>query len=195
MPEPKKSDDIVAAVQALHRALGPLIPEDRGRALASVGALLEIQWPGGTPAPSIGRPPQSGPLPVSSARETPSSSLSLVELLREKNPGTNIQRIVLFAYYREKIEGLSRFSRSDLEPYFSKAKEPPPANYDRDFTQAVKEGWIHEDGSDSYLTSKGIEIVEGGFAGARKYTRSPKLKGRQRGKKRKGQKRNKNTQK
>jgi hypothetical protein len=29
----------------------------------------------------------------------------------------------------------------------------------------VKKGWIHEDGADSYLTSKGVEVVEGAFPG------------------------------
>ena len=46
---------------------------------------------------------------------------------------------------------------------FGKAKEPPPANYDRDFAAAVGEGWIHEDGAESYLTSKGLEAVEAGL--------------------------------
>jgi hypothetical protein len=91
--------------------------------------------------------------------------LSPVELIQEKNPATNSQKIALFAYYREKYEGLSRFSRGDLKTYFSKAKESPPGNYDRDFNNAVKVGWIHEDGSESYLTSKGLEAVEAGFGG------------------------------
>jgi hypothetical protein len=51
------------------------------------------------------------------------------------------------------------------------AKEKPPRNYDRDFVEAVKKGWIHEDGAESYITSKGIEAVESGFAGERKYTK------------------------
>jgi hypothetical protein len=90
---------------------------------------------------------------------------SPVELIQEKRPATNSQRIALFAYFREKVEGEARFSRADLRAYFSKAKEPPPGNYDRDFSGAVRNGWIHEDGSDSYLTSKGLEVVEAGFDG------------------------------
>jgi hypothetical protein len=35
------------------------------------------------------------------------------------------------------------------------SREAPPANFDRDFVEAVKRGWIHEDGDNSYITSKG----------------------------------------
>jgi hypothetical protein len=100
--------------------------------------------------------------------------LSINELVQEKSPsGTNAQRIALFAYYRDKHEGISRFTRDDLKVYFAKAKEQPPRNYDRDFVEAVKKGWIHEDGADSYVTSKGIEAVESGFEGERKYKKRP----------------------
>jgi hypothetical protein len=88
-----------------------------------------------------------------------------VELIDEKKPATNPQRIALFAYYRERSEGLTRFAKDDLKPYFAKAKQPSPQNYDRDFRHAVQNGWIFEDGADSYLTSKGLEAVEAGFEG------------------------------
>jgi hypothetical protein len=88
-----------------------------------------------------------------------------VELVQQKQPATNPQRIAVFAYFREKIEGLQRFAKDDLKVYFSKAKQPPPQNFDRDFRKAVAVGWIYEDGADSYLTSKGLEAVEAGFDG------------------------------
>ncbi len=94
--------------------------------------------------------------------------------MQQKRPATNSQRIALFAYYRERYDGLARFARNDLLSYFSKAKEKPPANYDRDFVEAVKRGWLHEDGADSYITSRGIEAVEAGFPGERKYERTAK---------------------
>jgi hypothetical protein len=86
--------------------------------------------------------------------------------MQEKHPKSNPQKLALFAYYRERVEGLARFSKADLRGYFASAKEKPAANYDRDFRDAVKLGWIHEDGDDSYLTSRGLEVVESGFAGA-----------------------------
>jgi hypothetical protein len=59
------------------------------------------------------------------------------------------------------------------------AKEPPPKNYPRDFNETVRRGWIHEDGTESYITSKGIEAVEAGFPPEAKANKS---KSRQRDK-------------
>jgi hypothetical protein len=53
---------------------------------------------------------------------------------------------------------------------------PPAGNYSRDFGEAVRAGWIHEDGSESYLTTKGIEAVEGSFGGERKHSTNKKKK-------------------
>lgn len=91
--------------------------------------------------------------------------LSPVELVQQKQPSTNAQRLALFAYYREKAEGQARFSRSVLKEYFAKARLTKPQNYDRDFSSAVQLGYIYEDGAESYLTSKGLEAVEVGFGG------------------------------
>jgi hypothetical protein len=44
------------------------------------------------------------------------------------------------------------------------SREHPPRNYDRDFVEVVRRGWIHEDDGNSYITSKGIEAVESGFS-------------------------------
>ena len=164
-PKPRgAAGSLVDAVQAVYTALDPLDGETRLKVLASVTALL-------------GMPTQSGVRQLASGGEEikqPASARSggtdrpksIVELMQEKQPKTNPQKLALFAYYRERVEGLSRFSKSDLKGYFASAKEKPAANYDRDFSNAVKLGWIHEDDADSYLTSRGLEVVESGFAGA-----------------------------
>jgi len=102
--------------------------------------------------------------------------VSLLELMQEKQPRTNDEKIALFAYYREKHEGKPRFARSDLETYFAKAKELPPGNFDRDFTKTVRNAWIHEDDDQSYITSKGIEAVESGFPAEHKRQKEGKPK-------------------
>jgi hypothetical protein len=171
----KRSPEMIA-VEAVHAALLPLEADTRKRVLRSVYALLDVVMEDSTDrlaatgtvsGPAI----TTAPAAVGGAGARP---ISIVELIREKQPGTSSQRIVLFAYYREKHEGLARFSRRDLEPYFGKAKESPATNYDRDFVEAVKKGWIHEDGENSYITSRGIEAVEAGFAGERKYAKGPR---------------------
>ena len=168
----KGRDQELTAFQQVYSALKDLDVETRGRVISSVLAMLgtsQTTFP--NPAPQMSQPAQTQPVEPSAF---PSSGrpLSLIELMQQKNPGTNGQKIALFAYYREKYEGLSRFSRDDLKSYFATAKQQPSANYDRDFNKAVRKGWIHENGADSYLTSKGVEAVEGSFPGERRYSKS-----------------------
>ena len=172
---PGGKDRKVRALQAVFSALERLQPAERSQVLASVAALLEMPT---LPASMVssGSGVADAPRELSpSTRSEPSSAtrrLSIVELVNEKRPQTNTERIALFAYYREKIEGQAHFVRADLRPYFIKARIPIPANYDRDFVEAVRRGWIHEDESASYLTSLGLEAVEKGFSQAAPTTRT-----------------------
>lgn len=173
MPE-KKQDPVISAVEAVHRALQPLDAETRRKVLDSIYALLDIAGlkPSGTQV-QTGQP--SGISRMQEVSGKPGTRpVSPIEVMQEKNPKTSTQRIALFAYYREKYEGIARFGRDDLEAYFARAKLAPPANYDRDFVNAVREGWIHEDGAESYLTSRGIEVVESGFAVERAPSKPPR---------------------
>lgn len=161
-----KREPEVAAVQQVFEALKPLDPEGQQRVLSAALALLGLSFTGAQGA-SWSMAPQ-----IASRGESSSSSVrpkGLTEFLNEKKPGTSSQRIVLFAYYRDRHEKVPTFSRVDLRPYFAKAKLTPPANYDRDFSTAVERGWIHEDGSNSYVTQKGVELAESGFEGERTY--------------------------
>ena len=163
-PSKSSPKSLVEAVQQVFEALEPFDEAARQRILSSAVSLLG----GGLPVPAT-RPVEPNPtraLAAQPPRATASDRpLSPMELIQEKQPATNAQRIALFAYYREKVEGLARFTKDDLRPYFGKAKQPPPQNFDRDYRQAVKLGWIYDDEADSYLTSKGLEAVEAGFAG------------------------------
>jgi len=174
---PKKEVSVVDVVQQVYKALDPLNPDERERVLASVRTLLglppSVSVPG---APSAALPPQTGTPQTAAARPK-----SVVELMQEKRPRTNPEKIALFAYYREKYERQSRFARGDLLGYFSKSRESPPANFDRDFASAVKQGWIHEDGAESYLTSKGLEAVESGFEQTRESSAPPRRRSTHRG--------------
>ena len=169
-----KKDKTLAALEAVHTALKPLTAEDRQRVLASVRTLLEI-----SPAARIDKAEDdagdvtsvgstlTAPPPLASTRP-----LAIRELIQDKKPDTHPELITLFAYYREKHENVPTFSRADLERYYTASRENPPKNYDRDFVKAITRGWIHEDDSNSYITSKGIEAVESGFAGSMSQTRS-----------------------
>jgi hypothetical protein len=156
-----KRDPSIVALESVHAALKDLDGPSRKKVLSSVFALLDID----------GALPLANPVRHAETRQ-PSAGphRGLVELMTEKKAGTSAQRIALFAYYREKIEARPRFARDDLKPYFAQAKIPPAANYDRDFVEAVRKGWIHEDGTESYLTTKGVEAIESDFEGERKYS-------------------------
>src|SRR5688500_10736262 len=108
----KTRDPHISAIEAIYGALKAVDPAGRSKVLASVSALIDVGG-GGPPISKrqeepdghqVDRRPNVGsPRPV-----------ALVELVQEKKPGTNSQRIATFAYYREKHEGLARFQRDDL---------------------------------------------------------------------------------
>jgi hypothetical protein len=172
----KNRDPAIVALEAVYAALKDLDAAARKKVLSSVFALLDIEQPRAAPAA-----PPDFVAPTRQVATSTSRPVSLNEIINEKKPGTNAQRIAIFAYFREKTEGLTRFGRDDLKPYFAKAKLAPASNFDRDFVEAVKKGWIHEDGLDSYLTTKGIEAIESEFEGERRYTKGRKGAPKKRG--------------
>lgn len=148
-----KKDATISALEAVHKALKPLDPGERQRVLASVYALLEIdesQPQTKSSSLSVGLRPKSTSV-------SPPRPVAIRELIQEKKPTTHPEFITLFAYYREKHQNLPTFSRTALAEYYPTSHEAPPANFDRDFVKAVKRGWIHEDGDNSYITSRGLE--------------------------------------
>jgi hypothetical protein len=162
---------VTAAATAVMKALESLSVEERARVLQSAAALhgISLSTPS-NPSAGSGSHGNDGAghdesLPVNATR---AKRLSIVEFLREKNPATNSQRIAAFAYYREHVEGKDTFARGDLEHYFATAKLAKPGNYDRDFAGAVRDGWVHEDGNESYLTQHGESAVQEGFGGKAK---------------------------
>lgn len=161
--DPQKVTD---AASAVFQVLQPLAAEERARVIQAASALFGVsasapQPKGGTPdAPQDVNGDQGGQDKRNGKRQ------SLVEFLTETQPATNSQRIACFAHYREHVEGKGQnFAQGDLKPYFAQAKLPKPGNYDRDFRKAVQSGWIHEDGSNSYLTRGGEEAIAAGFGG------------------------------
>lgn len=159
-----KGTSPINAVRAIYEALEPLDEASRERAVTSAMSLLGMT----TASSDTGR--LAGRSASASDVETPPSPtaqferpVGLVELVQEKQPVTNAQRIALLALYRERAEGKPRFSRHDLKGYFSEARVQPPANYDRDFNNAVSEGWIHEDGDQSYLPRRASKPSKVGF--------------------------------
>jgi hypothetical protein len=177
-PSKGSPKSLVEAVQQVFEALEPFDEAARQRILSSAVSLL-----GGVLSAPVSRTVDTNVSRAQAAqpvRPGGDRPLSPIELLHEKQPATNAQRLAVFAYYREKVEGLARFTKDDLKPYFAKARQHPPQNFDRDYRQAVKLGWIYDDGADSYLTSKGLEAIETGFGGKALPRGAPAAKGRRR---------------
>lgn len=164
-----QKDPKFEALEAVYAALKALNQQERQEIVTSAFALLGGIPPAAQTSTSTVMPPLAGTF-IPPPGATPSRPKGLMELIQERHPGTNPQRVVVFAYWRERHEGLPRFGRDDLKAYFGKAHLTPPKNYDRDFNKAIENGWLHEDGTESYITTKGIEVVEAGFEGERTYS-------------------------
>ncbi len=170
-----KPDPEMHAVNTIVQSLRPLDAEAQQRVLQSSLALLGLAIAGRPQATSEISMPSSVPgSPGPSPAHTSQKPKGLTELLLEKKPGTNSQRIVLFAFYRRNVEGIETFQRQELKSYFARARIAPPGNYDRDFATAVSVGWIHEDDDKSYLTTTGEQLVAAGFDGERTHPKPSK---------------------
>jgi hypothetical protein len=92
---------------------------------------------------------------------------SLREFLEESRPRRNPDKITAIAQYLSVHEGTEVFTRDDIKGRFRTAGEAAPANFPRDFTWAVKNGWIAEDAKSSgsfYVTRTGIAAVKNKFS-------------------------------
>lgn len=186
----KDANKAAEAAFAVMNALKPLSTQEISRVLQSAAALFGVSAPSGSVEQGSSHQAQNrggGTNDVSSSgapasERTSNKKYSLVELIKEKEPATNYQRIACFAYYREKFEGKQNFTSQDLSGYFALAKLPAPGpNYARDYNNAVKQAWIHDEGANSYLTQDGEAAVEAGFSGKRKAPKGSKAVAKKKG--------------
>lgn len=161
------STAVSAAAISVINILQSLTTDERAQVLNAAAALYAVQLL----EPRKSHAHQSAVQQASSSAHSRSDGqkpMSVGEFLREKSPATNAQRIACFAYFREHFEGHEHFVKSDLSGYFAAARVPKPGNYDRDYSSAVKENWIHDSGAESYLTQTGEAVVSTGFGGRAK---------------------------
>jgi len=170
IPDSPNTKSPFDAAKIIYETLEPLDKETRQRVITSVLTLLGME---NAALPPIVFEQEYSPQFPHSSEERP---VSPIELIQQKNPTNNHERLALFAYYREKYEGKPRFAKNDLKGYFEKFRLPPAQNFDRDFRETVQLGYIYEDGSESYLTTKGLEAVESKFTGKGAKKVTPKSK-------------------
>jgi hypothetical protein len=98
------------------------------------------------------------------------------EFIESVNASSNPQKIVAFGVYLRDNRGEGSFTREDIKGMFRSAHESSPANFGRDFRNALSANWIAgENGpSDRYfVTGTGAKAVSSHFAegGARRRRR------------------------
>jgi hypothetical protein len=100
--------------------------------------------------------------------------ISLREFLDQYSAGNNPEKVVAIGEYIESVESKNDFTREDIKTRFRSAGEPAPANFPRDFANALKYGWVAEDIQASgryYVTQSGRDAMLSGFpASAKKST-------------------------
>ncbi len=110
----------------------------------------------------------------------PAERLSLREYLDDVQAKKNAEKIVAIAEFLITHEAAEEFTKEGILSRFRQAGETPPANFHRDFSLAVKSGWVAEDPAKSgsfFVTKKGRTAIEQRFSGdAAKASSSPKAR-------------------
>ena len=97
------------------------------------------------------------------------SRLSLREYLNEVGASRYAEKIAAIGLYLERHEEQLSFTKDDVKSRFRTAGEPAPANFHRDFNNAIGAGWIAEDAKASgqyYVTHTGETAISAAFSGA-----------------------------
>ncbi|MGH9339500.1 MAG: hypothetical protein ACRD1R_07910 [Acidobacteriota bacterium] len=139
---------------------GISVSRDVGQDVAR--AILDIVMGGNVRA----RPGKAAPEPDDVREDRGRPSLSLHEFLENSGAKRNPDKIAVFGQYLMEHEGRREFSRDELRGRFREAGEAVPANFPRDFSWALKNGWIAEDSENRgsyYVTKKGKEAIEQKF--------------------------------
>jgi len=92
--------------------------------------------------------------------------LSLGEFVKQKNPKSHADKILVFGYYLENIKGYESFNIDDIEECYQDVRMPKTKNFSPYITQLIREGKIMDsknkkDNKKAWLlTNDGMEYVE-----------------------------------
>lgn len=104
---------------------------------------------------------------AASATGSEARRISLREFLEESSARRNPDKIITIAEFVRQFEDKELFTREDIRGRFRLAGEAAPANFPRDFTWAVKNGWIAEDAKSPnsfYVTQTGRNAIANRFS-------------------------------
>jgi hypothetical protein len=103
------------------------------------------------------------------AERASAKKLSIREFLLKHPPTTDVQRTLAVGYYLETHEGMSSFTKADLEKGYRDAKHNLPSNMSMNVKQCIKAGNMMEakekkDNKPAYVvTSTGEQFVESDY--------------------------------
>lgn len=125
--------------------------------------VLQVVMGGGSPVvPNFSSASSKGDV-----RSAEGVSLSLREYLDKVGASKKPDQITTIAHYVCEYEKQEDFSRDDLRSRFLTAREPPPGNFGRDFSVALRNGWIaevHGKKNRFYVTAKGAQAINNNFS-------------------------------
>jgi hypothetical protein len=93
---------------------------------------------------------------------------SIVEFIREKQPSSHVDKLLVVAYYLEGFKGYQNFTIQDIQSAFTQARLSLSSNTAAFISECVRQGLLLEldskkDGLKAYrLTISGIDRVEKG---------------------------------
>jgi len=93
-------------------------------------------------------------------------ALSLREYLDQREATSKPNQIVAIANYLVEVEKLDDVGRDEIKSRFATAREPLPANFPRDFTTTLRNGWlaeVHGKPDRYYVTQSGTQALASNF--------------------------------
>jgi predicted metal-dependent hydrolase len=79
------------------------------------------------------------PLPLA---DTIIRKMSLAQFFKKTNPRTDNDRVLLAAYFREKMQNAENSTAGEIRDIIRKAKRPPPKNTNDAINQNIKKGLL-----------------------------------------------------
>jgi len=149
------------------RVTGPGVTLERNipeaAALSLINSILSgsIADSGSTVVTALTPEPQAPPPP------TGRPAVSLREYLEDAEATRNPDKITAIGAYIMKHQSQEEFARKEVVQGFRQAGEPSPRNITRDWSWAIRIGWIAEDPNSPkmfYVTNKGFEAIANKFS-------------------------------
>lgn len=113
----------------------------------------------------------------SASPKTTDRVLSLREYLDQREAGSKPEQILAIANYMLETENFEDVGRDEVKARFSTAREPLPANFPRDLSTTLRNGWlaeVHGKPERYYVTQSGAQALSSNFKVAPRRSTSAK---------------------